>query len=54
LQPAQLEALQEVHADDSERVLPSPARERPEKLEKSISSSNPPQSGQAILSWDPE
>jgi len=55
LQLAQLEALQEEHPEDMGRVLPSPERETPLKLEKSLSISCDWQSGQEIpLSEDPK
>jgi hypothetical protein len=40
LQPAQLEAEQEEHPEDKDRVLPSPERKTPLKLEKSLSNSS--------------
>jgi hypothetical protein len=46
LQPAQLEALQEEHPDDMDRVLPSLERDTPLKLEKSLSISRDWHSGQ--------
>ncbi len=46
LQPAQLEAEQEEHPEDIDRVLPSLERETPLKLEKSLSTSRDWQSGQ--------
>ena len=48
LQPAQLEELQEEHPDDIEWVVPSPDRETPLKLEKSLSISFDWHWGQAI------
>jgi hypothetical protein len=55
LQLAQLEELQEEHPEDMEWVLPSPERETPLKLEKSLSTSGDWQSGQEIpLSEDPK
>jgi hypothetical protein len=53
LQPAQLEALQEEQPEDNDRVLPSPPRDRPEKVENICSTSVDPHLGQAILSAAP-
>jgi hypothetical protein len=48
LQPAQLDALQEEHAEDRDRVLPSPERETPLKQEKILSTSRDLHSGQSM------
>jgi hypothetical protein len=48
LQPAQLEALQEEHLEDRDRVLPSPDRETPLKQEKILSTLCDLHSGQSM------
>ena len=54
LQPAQLEAWQEEHPEDRDRVLPSLERETPLKQEKSLSTSRDWQPGQLTpFSEDP-